>query len=400
MSVPLVTIATTAVKSLTATVQRTLLALVGIVVGIGSVTAMVSIGEIARYEAIKQFVALGTDVLSLYSFTSENDDQRRKRTPEGLLIEDLTELSKLPSIESTAGHQIFWGTLVTSSPGDSRATLLGISSNYFEMAGLEIEEGRQLSRLDGNKPFAVVGERIPEQLGSRWSSIEEGVSIQIDDVVYSVVGMLAPSSSHMSGIRPSETVFVPLGHTQRLTGSQVLTQITLRMMPGTHYLTATNEITQYFRRVAPRLDIRVDSPVRLIEQMDAQMRLFAILLGAVGSISLVVGGFGVMNALLASVNEQRMEIGIRRALGARQSDIQWQFLFQSLIFCLLGGGVGSVIGIASTFIVCIVADWSWQFSLMAPLLGLATALIVGMFFGYYPARRAAKMDPIVALRFS
>ena len=398
MSVPVTTLATTAVKNLRATAQRTLLALIGIVVGIGSVTAMVSIGDIARTEAIKQFVKLGTDVIRVIAYTSSNTEERRKRTPIGLLPIDLAELTNLRSIHSSAAFTSRWGTLAGSNQSFNRVKVIGISENFMDLAKLEVENGRALSPLDGNKPVAMVGQSVVQQLQNQWKPISEGNSVQVDDVVYQVVGTLVKDQGGMPNVRPNDAIFVPLGQIQRLQGSTILSQITLKLMSDVHYLTARSEIRGYFRRVAPRLEVRVDSPVELIEQMDAQMRLFAILLGAVGSIALVVGGFGVMNALLASISDQRKEIGIRRALGARRSDIQWQFLFESLLFCVIGGAAGSVIGIVTTFIVCLFADWSYSFSVLAPMLGVGTALIVGLFFGYYPARQAARLDPIVALR--
>ena len=175
-------------------------------------------------------------------------------------------------------------------------------------------------------------------------------------------------------------------------------EITARIRPHIHYQQAETEAQAHFRRVAPAAPIAVQSAEQLIESMQRQMRLFALLLGAIGSISLVVGGIGVINVMLVSVVERRKEIGIRRALGARRGDIQLQFLIESLILSLLGGAFGLSLGVAISYVVCQVGDWGFFVSPLALVLGVGVASGVGLFFGFYPERQAARLDPIAALR--
>jgi len=195
-------------------------------------------------------------------------------------------------------------------------------------------------------------------------------------------------------------MMLPIELSSRERASDEVQSITLRMGPDVHYLDATDEIVGYFALVAPEMNVRVDSPVPLIEQMEAQMSLFALLLGAVGGISLVLGGVGVMNAMLSSVRERRLEIGIRRALGATRGDVQRQFLAEAVLLCLVGGALGALLGIGASVGISLYSGWAWQWSAWALALGLGTACAAGLFFGYHPARQAARLDPVVAMRDS
>ena len=146
------------------------------------------------------------------------------------------------------------------------------------------------------------------------------------------------------------------------------------------------------------LSLKIDSPKTLIERMHDQMRLFTLLLGAVGGISLLVGGIGIMNVMLISITERRLEIGIRRALGARRRDIQGQFLIESIILSLLGGAMGLALGIGASYVICQFTNWTFVIPAMSIVLGVGVATAAGLFFGYYPAWQAARLDPIAALR--
>ncbi len=170
------------------------------------------------------------------------------------------------------------------------------------------------------------------------------------------------------------------------------------MSPGAHHLKATSDVKRWFRRKPKPASVRVQSAEALIEQMHKQMRLFTLLLGAMGGISLLAGGIGVMNVMLVSAAERRLEIGIRRALGARRLDIQNQFLIESVILSLLGGVVGIALGIGMTYGICSYSKWTFLISMEAMGLGLGVAGAAGVFFGLYPAYQAARLDPVRALR--
>ncbi len=381
-----------AAGSLAANKRRSLLALIGIVIGIGSVIALLTAGAIARDEAIKQFDTLGTDVLSVFETGQASKSRFRLNTSAA------GGLARLPSILAASPYTLDSGEIFLDARQRRRVQSIGVTSAFAALHRPKLAAGRFVSSFDHLRPFAVIGSDIAGALRKSGVTPEAGLRLRMKDKVYTVIGVLESGQTGPRGARLEEALLIPLELAQRELGTQEVFSITLRMSPDIHYLAATAEIEDYFRRKAPGLTVRADSPVRLIEQREKQMRLFALLLGAVGGLSLLMGGFGVMNAMLASVTERRFEIGIRRALGARRWDIRRQFLVESALLCLLGGILGAGAGVGATWIICVVANWTWQFSAGAVALGVGTACAAGLFFGYYPATQAARLDPITALR--
>ena len=383
-----------AASRLIATPRRSLLTLVGVAIGAGSVIALVTIGAIARDEALEQFRALGTDILSVHAFLLKSNAPGARK--DGLVEADAADLVRLPSISDAAPYAI--STTELRLDARRQTPLIGATRAFARIQNLVLKDGRFLSPLDGSRAFAVIGADVANALGEGGIAARPGATFRTDDAVYTIIGVLEPRPRGRGDIRPDETIFLPLGHVMRKSPTATLTGITLRMAPDVHYLTASAAVTNHFRRLEPRLQVRVDSPVQIIEQMEAQMRLFALLLGTVGGISLVVGGVGLMNTMLGAVREERAEIGIRRAFGARRADIRRQYLTQSGMLCLLGGLIGAALGVGTTVIISQFTGWTWQLSGPGIVLGLGTAGAVGMCFGFYPARHAARLDPIEALR--
>lgn len=383
-----------AAGSLLAARQRTLLALLGIVVGIGSVIALLTTGAMAKSEAVRQFEALGTDMLSVFDVTSRGGGLRR----DILDSSDAAELAALATIAAASPYTLDTAELALDGQRRLSVRRVGVTSAFADMHGIRVTEGRFVSRFDGHRPFAVVGADVARALRENGNPVRAGTRLHIEGSVYVVVGVLAPSSSGPPGGRLNDSLLIPIELAGREQATKEVRGITLRTEPEVHYLTATAEVGEYFARTAPGMDVRVDSPVRVIEQMEAQMRLFALLLGAVGGIALVVGGLGVMNAMLASVAERRLEIGIRRALGARRGDVQRQFLAESVVLCLIGGLLGAVLGVGASAAIGLAVGWTWQWSFTAVALGVGTACVAGVFFGFHPARQAARLDPIAAMR--
>jgi len=382
-------------RNLRAAKQRTILALIGIVIGIGAVIALLTTGSIARSEALEQFRSLGTDMVSVVDISHQGlDDQRR-----GLQAADAIGLVGLPTVVSAAPFTLDFAVVPVANQGSVYVNKVGVTADFADMHDVALAEGRFISPFDGLNAFAVLGSGIARQMRDGGLSPEVGKQIRIEQNIYLVVGLLAPSNADgPPGMRIDDSMMLPVELAVRERANDEMESITLRMGPDVHYLDATDEILGHFALVAPEMQIRVDSPVPLIEQMEAQMSLFALLLGAVGGISLVLGGVGVMNAMLSSVRERRLEIGIRRALGATRGDVQRQFLAEAVLLCLVGGALGALLGIGASVGISLYSGWAWQWSASAVALGLGTACAAGIFFGYHPARQAARLDPVVAMR--
>ena len=379
--------------SLASTRQRSLLALLGIAIGIGSVIAMISIGMIVREEALKHFRELGTDILNITLRQGGAEVSRDIVTPKDTLgLLSLSTIAAVAPFATTYGETTFAGKTIRET------TFIGATASLADLNKLKLEQGRFISDLDHRRYFCVIGAGVAAELRQLGMERIVGETLHAGNGAYTVIGVLRYTPQGRRRFDSNHSIFIPVSTAQRVFRNPDVNFITARMSPGVHHLSATQAVTQYFQRTKPGLEVRVRSAEQLIEQMQKQMQLFALMLGSVGAISLLVGGIGIMNVMLVAASERRQEIGIRRALGARRLDIQTQFLIESLMLSLAGGVVGVAAGIATTWVICQFSDWTFLVSVGAMVLGVSVASAAGVFFGFYPAWQAARLDPIAALR--
>lgn len=382
-------------RSLLASKQRTLLALLGIVIGIGSVIAMVSVGIIASEHALKQFKEMGTD----YFVVSKGWGGGFGENAPKITLEQAVELPHRVAniLESTPMGSS--GTNFTYQGQNYSAQVLATMGNFLTINRFTIKEGRYLSDLDVNMNYCVVGSETIDEMKEKGVTKFVGDEFMFRDRLFTVVGVLEKTAS--GGMKPfnaNRSIMIPISTFMRSFEDPEISNIIGRIKPGAVAKEVADDIKNYFHLVDPQLEIEIQTAEELIEQQNKQSQLFTLLLAAIGSISLIVGGVGVMNVMLVSVSERKKEIGIRRALGALQRDIQLQFLMESLVLCLIGGFIGLLIGIGASYFLAEHNGWEFMISKAAILLGIGVSTGVGLFFGYYPARQAAMLDPIVALR--
>jgi putative ABC transport system permease protein len=384
-----------ALRSLTASKQRTLLALIGVIIGIGSVMAMLGLGETVKAEALRQFNQMGTDVLTVRPGFGAADDRRQ---PQPLLPEDMTLLARYAQTVRSVSPEVEIYGKVRSGPAELSGNVKGVWPAFAEINRLKMTKGRFLTDYDRGSPFAVLGHSAFQKL------IDQGARRPLNEITimgrpYSVIGVLAPAELGYNSQTVDEAVLVPLDMAQRFSQEPGLNQASVRLWPNVDHDLASAEINNLLNQFkGESVNLHINSPRQLLEQISRQMRLYTMLLAAVGSISLIVGGVGIMNMMLVSVTERRREIGIRRAMGAQRKDIVSQFLVESMLLSLAGGIIGVALGQAVSLIAASVQGWQQLWVPGAILLCLGVSLAVGLFFGYYPARKAAGLDVIVALR--
>ncbi len=385
-----------AVRSLSSSKQRTILALIGIVIGIGSVIAMISIGRIVQEEALRQFKEMGTDIVTIRR--DAGVDSKVKD-----VILDLKEAMTIPvncpSILEVAPMLIHGGEVSYAGKKLSAATIIGVTEKFTELNKLKVIKGRFLSDLDQFGHFCVLGSGAYEKIQGLLKEDCIGAKIKTNNQIFTIIGVLdkAPPSS-MRPFDPNDTFFFHISTVMRMKNNYDVPMIIARVSSTVSHKAAQKEVSDYFLSHTRITGISVQSPEDIIAQMEKQMRMFTLLLGAIGSISLIVGGVGVMNVMLVSVTERRKEIGIRRALGARQMDIRGQFLIEAMILSMIGGLLGIILGVGGSFIAAIIAKWHFTISYAAILMGFGVSSVIGIFFGYYPASQASRLDPIIALR--
>lgn len=371
--------------------RRGVLALLGIAIGTAAVIGMLHVGHNARAAALHQFEDLGTDLVMMNPQPTEGAMPR-------IPVELVLALPAQGVGISEAAALIRLGGSLPSGLGQT--TILAATDAVYSLGGARLAEGRFTSELDRYAPFAVLGKAVAAMISdARGKPVAIGDKLTVGGQVITVVGILADSPSNMIlSLELNQSIIVPFAAARRFTGSPEVNSILGRMVVGADQEQTPSEVTAYFNERLKTGTVDVQTASQLIAGIEEQMRIYALLLLCIGTVSLLVGGVGIMNVMLMSVMERRQEIGLRQALGARQRDIRLMFLCETVVLSL----VGSTIGTAGGYLVGMIFAWGsgWQFE-PAPLalpLGVGMALVVGLFFGIYPASNAARLDPVAALR--
>lgn len=386
-----------ALRSLLASKQRTLLALLGIVIGIGSVIALVSTATIAQNETMKQFLEMGTDVIRI------QHEQARGQAPEdqGFRFDQAMGLPlEVDAVTEVAPFVSFSGQLRIH---DKRIPVIGagVTGSFASINKLQVAEGRFISDLDYLMYQAVISGGLASKLRQQGIYDLVGSTVYLQNRLFTIVGELQPAASGvMRSYEGIEGILIPISTATRMNSQNRIRSLMATKHPDAAHDQVEAAITTYFQGFPRPTRVVVRSAEQIIEQMEKQMRLFTLLLGSIGSISLVVGGVGVMNVMLVSVSERKKEIGIRRALGARKKDIQSQFLMESIVLSLIGGVLGIIIGVGISYAIAHFSGWEFEIIYQSLLVGVGVSAAVGIFFGFYPARQAANLIPIQALRSS
>lgn len=377
-------LAADALRNLLAVGQRSLLALIGIVIGTGSVIAMVNVGENASAESAREFASMGTDLIIAGG-----------GGPLGIAAAELERLPRLmPELSvvapvATAGKKVGQGKGV-------QTTLVGATAALADGARLRVSEGRFLTEFDRAETFAVVGRRTAA--GAR-PPVGVGSPLRIDGYVFTVIGILDDLTPNpLLPFDVNDVVMVPLGTLRRVGADPAPSFVVARAAAGRDAIAAGEAMAARLAGLRHGRPVQVQSARQLIEGMRKQAQVFTGLLAAIGAISLVVGGVGVMNVMLMNVSERRREIGLRMAVGARRGHIRIMFLCEAAALSLAGGVAGTALGLLAAYGIAWYSGWQFLLAAGALPLGGGISLAIGLFFGAYPAAAAANLDPIDSLR--
>jgi len=392
-----------ALQSVRANLFRSFLTMLGIIIGVASVITMVAIGSGAKAAVDEQIDALGARVLSIRSGSfmrmgvAQSGAKLTVKDAEAVARDARSIVAVVPEI---AGQlQIKLGSR------NENLRVAGVSANFAGVQGYEIAQGRLFTQADdaGRRPVAVLGASVPGKLGSTPEAIV-GQTVYLKGIAFQVLGVLAEKGA--SGFRNvDEQVWIPFFTGRyRVFGTDQLDSISAQMAPGVPVEQAIVDIEQVMRREHQILpgkdnDFSIADPRQFFNVREAAANIFAILLAGIASISLVVGGIGIMNIMLVTVTERTREIGIRKALGASRWNILLQFVVEAMVLCMLGGLGGVLLGAGAALLLAKAVGWNTQVSALAVLLAFGFSAAVGLFFGIWPARKAARLDPIEALRY-
>ena len=395
-----------AVDAIVANKLRSLLTMLGIIIGIAAVIAMMALGEGAQRSVAQRLQSLGANVLTVRPGQSAFGGGGGVRGQASMTVEDAEALRDqagdavlhvVPELESRL--QVEHGTR------NANLSVVGTWPSYFEVNNFQLAAGRLFTEGEdrGRRRVVVLGALVGQQLGTSSAALV-GQSIRVRGTTFEVVGVLAEKGSQGFS-NPDEALYVPLATAQvRVMGSDRIRSITVqasgegRMQDA---MVAVDTVLRREHRLRPGedADFTIRDQATLVATVQETTKTFSFLLAGIAAISLLVGGIGIMNIMLVSVTERTREIGLRKALGARPQDVLLQFLVESLVLCLAGGILGLALGWGGSVALQRMAGWNTVVSPESVVLAIAFAAGVGIFFGLWPARRAASLAPIEALRY-
>jgi putative ABC transport system permease protein len=413
------------IKSIHAHGLRSLLTVLGIVIGVAAVISMLAVSEGASFEAQQQFRALGSNNIIVKSVkpasleASGGSNMRPQAIAYGLTYEDILTIQQtIPGISNVIPSRIIKKD-VRHLGRDISTDVVGTTVDYPISRNYSLRSGRFFSadEMLAQRNVAVISDEVASALFPMTDPL--GESIRIDGNYYNIVGVMEPeaysnlgrSQAGSSNAAPTR-IFIPLSAARYRFGETLVRQATsgvemetvelheaiIQVEDQTQVEAVGQIIEQILERRHRRVDYAVEVPLALIRQAEESALRDQIVAGAIAGISLLVGGIGIMNIMLASVTERTREIGIRRALGARKKDIVQQFLIEAVILSGVGGLIGVVIGILIPVIISLFWGMTTIVTITAPLLAFSISALIGVVFGIYPSIRAANMDPVEALR--
>ncbi|MGE5041810.1 MAG: ABC transporter permease [Candidatus Levyibacteriota bacterium] len=388
--------------------MRTGLAILGIVIGIGSVIALISLGQASSQTIQTQIQSLGSNLLTVNPGAVTTGDIRGAAGgATTLTYEDAKAIAASPDVTTVANvsPQLSRRAQITSGKNNTNTQVIGVTDSYVPVNAITMDQGSfiSLQDVDSTSRVAVLGPQVAVDLFPDGSS-PVGKSIRINKLAFRVVGVTA-SKGGTGFANRDDIVFVPLTTAQKqLFGVDYVSSIALSAKSSDVMVDAQNQVgylllARHKLSDPAKADFSIFSQSDILSAASQVTGTFTALLSGVAAISLLVGGIGIMNIMLVTVNERTREIGLRKALGAKKKSITMQFLVESVILTFVGGAVGLVLGVLISLGFSIIASLPFVVSLSSIILAFAVSAGIGILFGWYPARRAAEMQPIEALRY-
>src|SRR5215471_11727242 len=400
-----------ALRSLKVNKLRTALTMLGIMIGVAAVIAMVSVGTGAQARVAEQIQSLGSNLIIALSGSSNQAGVRLGQGSQTTITEDdaIAIAREVPAVQvaapsSRGGAQVVYGNLNWST------AIQGVTADYFEARDWPVDEGRPILQedVDGATKVALLGQTTALNLFGEADPL--GQIIRIKKVPFTVVGLLSRKGQSSWGRDQDDIILVPLSTAKKKVlgvsqaNARAVGSISIKVRPGEDMSEAEDQIRALLRqrhRLQPFQDddFWLRNLSEILQTQEESSRVMTYLLAAIASVSLLVGGIGIMNIMLVSVTERTREIGLRMAVGARRRHILLQFLIEAITLSLIGGLVGIALGVAGSEAISYFAEWR---TLVAPesiVIAFGFAAAIGIFFGFYPARKASRLDPIEALRY-
>jgi len=394
-----------ALSSIRSNALRSMLTMLGIIIGVGAVITMVALGTGAQKAVEERIAALGANVFTVFAGQGRSGaimitDRTLLSTDDyDALVRDAT-LLKAVVPEAQQAQQVVFGNQNRS------LQIIGTTANYTDVRNYTVPFGRMFTNGDdaARQRYAVLGSAVPEMFGGNPAAMIHQ-TILIRGIPFEILGVLSTKGASGGFQNPDEQIIIPLQTAQyRVFGSKRLRSMSIQVQDGVPIEQGMVDLERVLRRehhIRPGgdNDFTIRNQQDILQTQQQATQVFTTLLASIAAVSLVVGGIGIMNIMLVSVTERTREIGVRKALGATRGNILLQFMIEALTLCILGGAIGVLLGIGTTIVLSRVMQWNTLISPSAVIVAFGFSALVGLFFGIWPARRAARLDPIVALRY-
>ena len=396
-----------ALGALRANKLRSLLTMLGIVIGVAAVIAVVALGSGAQKAIGDRIAALGTTLLTVSPGQIFGRGVADAGSRARLLMKDAEALQEKSTLLSAVQPEMSSQFQVQFLNQNTNVSVVGTTSNYLQVRKYELAKGRMFTAGEdkSRQRVAVLGPAVLTNMNIQSPEAIVGEPVRIRGIQFTVIGVLKPKGQSNPFQNPDEQVLVPLTTARfRLMGNDRLRSISVLARTEDQIPEAMAEIQRILRREhkirqGKDNDFSIRNQSDFLNTFAETSAVFTYLLTGIAAVSLLVGGIGIMNIMLVSVTERTREIGVRKALGATRRNILLQFLIEAVVLCLLGGLIGVVVGTTGATVMSRVAEWNTEISPAAIMLAFGFSAVVGVVFGVWPARRAAALDPIVALRF-
>lgn len=399
-----------ALKALRINLLRSVLTMLGIIIGVAAVITMLAVGAGAEARIQDQIKGLGSNLMIITAGArTANGVRISTGSTQDLTEEDAAAIAReIPEVEAVAptyrgSAQVVYGNLNWATQ------VFGMTPDYFTVRNWSLESGRMFepAELSGAGKVALIGKTVARELFGDNDPMDQVVRVK--NVPVTIVGVLAPKGQNMTGNDQDDVIMVPLATARnRIVGAdqgkaKQVGMVQIKVFDGENMGEVEDKIRALLRQRLKTADgqpdpITVRNLTEMLQAQEESSRVMSMLLAAVASVSLLVGGIGIMNIMLVSVTERTREIGLRMAVGARGRDILTQFLVEAVTLSLVGGLIGVLLGVGGSWMIANLAGWQTQLSTLSIVLAVSFSAVIGIFFGFYPARKAALLLPIQALR--
>jgi putative ABC transport system permease protein len=391
--------------------MRSILTMLGIVIGVAAVIAMIAIGNGAQQRLQEQIASLGSNLLIVVPGSiiqsgarlGAGNAQTLTELDARAILNEIPDVAFAAPLTRSNAQVVFGNTNWATS-------IHGVYNDYFDVREWNLAEGRFFDQGEITRfgKVAILGKTVSSQLFGEDNPV--GQVVRIRGIPFEIIGLMETKGQSLQGQDQDDVIFVPLTTGRnRLFGeprgriARVGT-IMIKAQEGASTQEVEARITELLRqrhRIAPGMenDFQIRNLTEILKTQEAASKVMSMLLAAVASVSLLVGGIGIMNIMLVSVTERTREIGLRLAVGARGRDIMMQFLVEAMTLATLGGAIGVLLGVLISWLVAYIANWNISLNPLSIILAVGFSAAIGIFFGYYPAKKAAKMQPIEALRY-